>query len=325
MVEERTIASSRASASLAASSSPSRATTPRLVQRPPRTVLREREGRFPPAPHQVRSARCLTYNPHFGTLAPISKTAGLLIMVEVSNSHSAVFDRTCELSCWSPPSNPETSSSDKMDPVLELWIDDNAVPIKVRLAGLLDADTGAAVRSVIGELLAEGHRDFALEIDGLEQPDAVWVFLPRCHPTPDQVCRGIAALVPGAVCLRLGDRVAAFSSGVCRQLPTVAQSDLGEEGRHVVLHFLLRRVHPRADLTVREPFSDVIGYDQRSSGSAAPARLAGRPCSPKSSEKCTDLLLAMGRRATWNSRGPQSGGSAPIAQAGGKRPLTATR
>ena len=88
-------------------------------------------------------------------------------MVEVSNSHSAVFDRTCELSCWSPPSNPETSSSDKMDPVLELWIDDNAVPIKVRLAGLLDAGTGAAVRSVIGELLAEGHRDFALEIDGL--------------------------------------------------------------------------------------------------------------------------------------------------------------
>ncbi|MGO8824074.1 MAG: STAS domain-containing protein [Acidimicrobiales bacterium] len=59
-----------------------------------------------------------------------------------------------------------------MDPVLELWIDDNAVPIKVRLAGLLDAHTGAAVRSVIGELLAEGHRDFALEIDGLEQPDA---------------------------------------------------------------------------------------------------------------------------------------------------------
>ena len=60
----------------------------------------------------------------------------------------------------------------KMDPVLELWIDVKSTPVRVRLAGVLNNDTCRSVRSVIEELLDDGHRDLAVQIEELKLPDA---------------------------------------------------------------------------------------------------------------------------------------------------------
>jgi len=50
-----------------------------------------------------------------------------------------------------------------MDPKLELWVDTEADPVVVRLAGMLDRSTAASVLAVMGELLDQGRRDFTLE------------------------------------------------------------------------------------------------------------------------------------------------------------------
>jgi hypothetical protein len=55
-----------------------------------------------------------------------------------------------------------------MDPVLELWVNVETTPVTVRLAGVLDALTCVSVVPIIEELLAEGHRDFAMQVDEVE-------------------------------------------------------------------------------------------------------------------------------------------------------------
>jgi anti-anti-sigma regulatory factor len=54
--------------------------------------------------------------------------------------------------------------SDKMDPVLEIWIDDGTSPIAVRLHGLLDATTRSPLLSMMDELLGSGGRKFLIDI-----------------------------------------------------------------------------------------------------------------------------------------------------------------
>jgi hypothetical protein len=57
----------------------------------------------------------------------------------------------------------------KMDPVLELWVNVETMPVTIRLAGVLDDLTGASVLHVVQELLDEGYRDFIMQVDDLER------------------------------------------------------------------------------------------------------------------------------------------------------------
>jgi len=58
------------------------------------------------------------------------------------------------------------------DVALELWVEADVVPVRVRLAGRLDATTAANLDVVVGELLADGHREIELCTDGLRVVDA---------------------------------------------------------------------------------------------------------------------------------------------------------
>jgi ABC-type transporter Mla MlaB component len=55
-----------------------------------------------------------------------------------------------------------------MEPVLELWVDIEREPVTIRLAGKFDEATSASVVPIIEELVAQGHRDFAMQVDELE-------------------------------------------------------------------------------------------------------------------------------------------------------------
>jgi len=65
-------------------------------------------------------------------------------------------------------SRSDLDESWKMDPVLELWVDVDGRPATLRLSGLLDARTGRNVRGVVGEILADGHVEMAVDVSGLE-------------------------------------------------------------------------------------------------------------------------------------------------------------
>jgi ABC-type transporter Mla MlaB component len=61
------------------------------------------------------------------------------------------------------------------DVVLELWIEGDATPARVRLAGRLDASTAANLDGAVRELLDSGARDIELCTDGLRAVDATAV------------------------------------------------------------------------------------------------------------------------------------------------------
>ena len=52
--------------------------------------------------------------------------------------------------------------------VLEMWVDDEQEPISLRLVGTLDETTEDNVLSVVGELVAQGGRNFSLQTSELE-------------------------------------------------------------------------------------------------------------------------------------------------------------
>jgi hypothetical protein len=58
------------------------------------------------------------------------------------------------------------------DVALELWVEVDVVPVRIRLAGRLDATTAANLDEVVGELLADGTRAIELCTDGLRVVDA---------------------------------------------------------------------------------------------------------------------------------------------------------
>src|ERR1019366_4972533 len=57
------------------------------------------------------------------------------------------------------------------EPLLEVWIDVAGTPVMVHLSGVLDRNTGANLRTVVEQVLGEGHRAFSMDIDHLEVPD----------------------------------------------------------------------------------------------------------------------------------------------------------
>lgn len=58
------------------------------------------------------------------------------------------------------------------DVALELWVESDADPVRIRMAGRLDATTAANLDEVVRELLADGTRHIELCTDGLRVVDA---------------------------------------------------------------------------------------------------------------------------------------------------------
>ncbi len=58
------------------------------------------------------------------------------------------------------------------DVALELWVETDRVPTRIRMAGRLDSTTAANVAQVIGELMADGIREIELCTEGLRIIDA---------------------------------------------------------------------------------------------------------------------------------------------------------
>jgi anti-anti-sigma factor len=58
------------------------------------------------------------------------------------------------------------------DVALELWVEADVVPARVRMAGRLDATTAANLAQVMGDLLADGTRDIELCTEGLRVIDS---------------------------------------------------------------------------------------------------------------------------------------------------------
>ena len=58
------------------------------------------------------------------------------------------------------------------DVALELWVETDTDPVRIRLAGRLDATTAANLDEVVRELLADGTRSIELCTDGLRVVDA---------------------------------------------------------------------------------------------------------------------------------------------------------
>jgi hypothetical protein len=58
----------------------------------------------------------------------------------------------------------DLASSDRMDPVLEISIDDSRSPVIVELVGALDQSTRVWLMSRMEALLSEGIRDFVMDL-----------------------------------------------------------------------------------------------------------------------------------------------------------------
>lgn len=57
------------------------------------------------------------------------------------------------------------TTDDKMDPTLEMWIEDGRSPALVRLVGTLDHSTSAPLLSLVQDLFTEGVRELVLDVD----------------------------------------------------------------------------------------------------------------------------------------------------------------
>jgi len=62
---------------------------------------------------------------------------------------------------------PEARSEWRGDVALELWVEADVVPVRIRLAGRLDASTATNLEAVVAELLDDGTRHIDLYTDGL--------------------------------------------------------------------------------------------------------------------------------------------------------------
>ena len=59
----------------------------------------------------------------------------------------------------------------KRDVALEIWIDVEQVPTRIRLAGTLERGTAGSLVSVVQDQILEGSRDFELDTSSLYVPD----------------------------------------------------------------------------------------------------------------------------------------------------------
>lgn len=57
----------------------------------------------------------------------------------------------------------------KRDVALEMWVDVEHEPARIRLAGALDEATGSNLAAVVEELVDEGHSSLEINTDQLDQ------------------------------------------------------------------------------------------------------------------------------------------------------------
>jgi hypothetical protein len=65
------------------------------------------------------------------------------------------------------------------DVALEMWIDVTSEPVAIRLAGVLDASTGANLLSVVRDCVAQGRLDFDLDTSALRVDGSGWQVINR--------------------------------------------------------------------------------------------------------------------------------------------------
>jgi anti-anti-sigma regulatory factor len=81
-------------------------------------------------------------------------------------------------------------SDDKMDPILEVWIDCSRSPVAVRLDGVLDGTTRSAFLSVMSDLMLEGVQTVVIDAGAVEIVDALGAeALALCHRRLRETCR----------------------------------------------------------------------------------------------------------------------------------------
>ena len=69
------------------------------------------------------------------------------------------------------------------DVALEMWIDVTKLPVVVRLAGVLDASTGANLLDVVRDCMDQGQVDFDLDISALFVDGSGWPLVDRLRAT----------------------------------------------------------------------------------------------------------------------------------------------
>jgi len=70
------------------------------------------------------------------------------------------------------PDRPKGAADWRGDVALELWVEADAEPVRIRMAGRLDSSTVATLDAVVAELIGEGALDIELCTDGLRTVDA---------------------------------------------------------------------------------------------------------------------------------------------------------
>jgi hypothetical protein len=69
------------------------------------------------------------------------------------------------------------------DVALEMWVDVTKLPVVVRLAGVLDASTGANLLDVVGDCMAQGQLDFVFDMSALCVDGSGWPLVDRIRVT----------------------------------------------------------------------------------------------------------------------------------------------
>jgi anti-anti-sigma factor len=69
------------------------------------------------------------------------------------------------------PRAPEPADSWLDEVALEMWVDVKRSPTVVALAGILDDDTAMNVRSVVTQLVADGHQEVLVDVGRLSLAD----------------------------------------------------------------------------------------------------------------------------------------------------------
>ncbi len=65
------------------------------------------------------------------------------------------------------------------DVALEMWIDVTAVPVAIRLEGVLDESTGANLMDVVRDCMSEGRWEFNLDTSSLRIARSGWAVMHR--------------------------------------------------------------------------------------------------------------------------------------------------
>ena len=72
---------------------------------------------------------------------------------------------------WEVQPNGQTLTAWRKDVALEMWVDTEGPPVRVRLAGRLDRTTAQHLSSVVEELIADGVDDVDLQVGSLDTLD----------------------------------------------------------------------------------------------------------------------------------------------------------